>query len=136
MSRRSTIDAILEDVLCELETELEGEGGEKLPFRWWVSRREFGSAWEIVNDLSTQEENHTPEDAMFRHSAVMQMAYKQLRARGFKSGEVKVERFLNTGGSGRLDKRGPDSRGRQDSGCSTADLGRPLRIYDCVLSNR
>lgn len=132
MPRRSTIDAILDEVLSELETEFEAQIGEKHSFRWWVSWREFGTGWQIMDDLSTKDEDHTPEEALDRHSAVVQWAYKQLRARGLKRGEMKVERFVE----GKLDRRGPDKKGREDSGCSSVLLSKPLRIDDCVLANR
>jgi hypothetical protein len=137
MARRSSIDAIVEEVLCELEDELEAEvGGKtavKFPYRWWVSRRDFGSNWEIVENLSTQPEVRTPSDALTRHAAVVMMAYKTLKARGYNSGQLKVERFVDRGdGRMTLDLRDRDARGNVNSGCSIADLGgKWLEIRDC-----
>ncbi len=78
MSKHASLDAPIEEVLRELEAELEGET-EKLSYKWVVSRRLAGEGWEIDDSLTTGEEKHTKDDALFRQSAVIQMAYKTLK---------------------------------------------------------
>ena len=111
-----------ENILRELEDALEGEAGEKLSYKWWVSLSSgFGEGYELVPSLSTREEQHTADGALFRHSAVIQMAFKTLK-KSRRSGTIKVERFVQKGSSWKLD----------ENGCSKADLSRPsLRIVGC-----
>jgi len=118
----SVIQEVLGELEYELEAELEGEVG-KLTYRWWVSHSPgFGEGYSIVDSLSTGAEDRTPEDALSRQSAVIQMAYKRLKASGAR-GIIKVERFVRTGSSW--------SREKADDACAKASLDGPyLRIYN------
>src|SRR5690242_4721696 len=94
MSRQSGMNALIEGMLSELEYELEAEfeaGTDKLTYKWVVSQADFGSGYNIVDSLSTGPETRTLDDARFRQSAVVQMAFRTLRGRG---GILKVERFI------------------------------------------
>ena len=144
MPKRSRIDTLVEEVLCEFEDECEAETGgkasqgtaqpPKFSYKWRVFVKDFGSIGDLVEDLSTGEEVRTPDDALFRHSAVVMMAYKQLMARGFAGRELQVERWVYDGGWKR-DKRWLPN-GRENSGCSSVILTKPLRIDDCSIANR
>jgi hypothetical protein len=147
MPRRSSIDALVEGVLSELEAEFEAEVSGKAPpgtagvapqkkfsYKWRVSLKEFGSVGNLVEDLSTGEEVRTPDDALFRHSAVVMMAFKTLMARGFAGQALQVERWVYDGGWQRDRRWLPN--GREDSGCSSVLLNQPLRINDCSIANR
>lgn len=122
MPRRTSLDAVMEDVLNELEGEFEASGEpstKKNYYRWRVlSRRDFGGPEELVESLSvSKSEMHTPDDAKFRHSAVVQMAYKTLKEKGTR-GDFTVYRYRN---------------GYRDA-CSYVDLADPpyLQIRDCL----
>jgi len=122
MPRRNSLDAVIEDVLNELEGEFEASSGPSTKrnyYTWRVLlRREFGGPEEPVESLSvSKSERRTPEDAKFRHSAVVQMAYKTLKEKGTR-GEFKVYRYRN---------------GYREA-CSYVDLSDPpyLEIRDCL----
>jgi hypothetical protein len=132
MPRRSSIDALVDDVLRELEEELESEVGGGVPpktskqvfsFRWWVYQKAgFGSGWDLLNDLSVPEEKRTQDDALAAHAAVVMRSYKALQ--GGPGTDLKVVREINAG------------HGWMRDGCSTADLRKPLRIEDCTVFDR
>lgn len=124
MSKYSSLDASLAEVLTELEGELEAET-EKHTFKWVVSlRRGFGEGYELVDSLSTAPEPHTKDDAV-RQSAVIQKSYITLKKSG-ERGSMKVERFIQDGG------RWIKDRSRTDDACSKADLAAPyLKITGC-----
>jgi hypothetical protein len=91
MPRRTSLDAVMEEALNELEGEFEASGGSstKKNFYIWrvLLRRDFGGPEEPVEALSvSKSELRTPEDARFRHSAVVQMAYKTLKGKAL--GEI------------------------------------------------
>jgi hypothetical protein len=122
MPRRSSLDAVIEEVLHELEGEFEASAGPtavKNFYRWRVLlRRDFGGPEEPVESLSVSKgELRTPEDAKARHSAVVMMAYKTLKENGI-TGEFKVYR---------------DRNGFHEA-CSYVDLSYPpyLEIDDCL----
>jgi hypothetical protein len=129
MTRRMEMNTVIEDALNELEYELEsefeGETG-KRTFQWWVSHSPgFGEGYDLLQSLSTGQEQHTEDDMLSRQSAVIQMAYKTLKNSG-KRGMIKVERY-GTGPDGRL------SRDKASDACSKASLDDPpyLKITDC-----
>lgn len=121
MPRRSHLDTVIEEVLTELEGEFEALGGpttKKNYYTWTVFlRRDFGGPQEAVPSLSvSKSEMHTPEDARFRHSAVVQMAYKTLKEKGL-GGDLTVYRYRN---------------GFREA-CSAVDLSaKYLEIRDCL----
>ena len=118
MPRRSTIDSLVEEVLSELEFEAEAQvppgSTKKFPFTWKVFHSTIDKGKRFVRELSvTDEELRTPSDALFRHSAVVQSAYKALKPKG---GSLNVERYINL----------------HMDGCSFVNLSEPyLHIYDC-----
>jgi hypothetical protein len=127
MSRQSRLNAVIDGMLSELEYELEAEfevGA--LTYRWVVSHSpDFGGGYNILDSLSTGAEVRTPDDARFRQSAVIQMAFKTLKAQG-QGGILKLERFIQQ----------PDgrwTRDKADDACETADLSSPFlrRRFGC-----
>jgi len=124
MSRQSRLNAVIDGMLSELEYELEAEfevGA--LTYRWVVSHSpDFGGGYNILDSLSTGAEVRTPDDARFRQSAVIQMAFKTLKAQG-QGGILKLERFIQQ----------PDgrwTRDKADDACEKANLFSPFLRRD------
>jgi hypothetical protein len=118
MRGNSNLDLMVEAALAELEAEFESEVGQKYFYTWRVFlRREFGGPYEPISSLDvTKAEQYTPDAALVRHSAVVQMAYKTLKNTS-QFGDLRVERQKD---------------GRKD-GCSTASVEPTgyLRIEGC-----
>ena len=118
MSRQSGMNALIEGMLSELEYELEGEFEAEtgaLTYRWVVSQSpDFGGGYNIVDSLSTGAETRTLDDARFRQSAVIQMAFRTLKSHG-GGGTLKVERFIQQ-------PNGTWARDKASDACEKADL--------------
>jgi hypothetical protein len=122
------MNAVIEGMLSELEYELEAEleaGTDRLTYKWVVSQADFGTGFNIMDSLSTGAETRTLDDARFRQSAVVQMAFKTLKAQGFR-GTLKVERFIQQ-------PNGTWARDKANDACEKANLSDPFlrRSFRC-----